>query len=241
MTIKRFLCATVALSALSLSAAHAAPVNLITNGDFESGSLAGWTVSNTGYPDNSFYSITNGANAPVSGNATALNSAGGNFVAVSDQNGGGGEALSQTFTKAANATSLILSFDWFDNTHSAFYGTAIDGSQQAGRVDILNAGAGAFDVTTGVVQNLLLNAGVYTSFGSTTGWEHISFDLSALTAGVYQLRFASGQSSFYQEFGVDNVSLTGAAVPEPGTIALLGLGLFGFAVSRRKSANNKNA
>lgn len=31
-----------------------------------------------------------------------------------------------------------------------------------------------------------------------------------------------------------------ATVPEPTTVALLGLGIFGFAVSRRKSAKNKN-
>lgn len=32
-----------------------------------------------------------------------------------------------------------------------------------------------------------------------------------------------------------------SAVPEPTTVALLGLGLFGFVASRRKSANSKNA
>ena len=31
-----------------------------------------------------------------------------------------------------------------------------------------------------------------------------------------------------------------ASIPEPGTVALLGLGLFGFVAARRKSANKKN-
>lgn len=39
---------------------------------------------------------------------------------------------------------------------------------------------------------------------------------------------------------IDNLQI-GNAVPEPTSIALLGLGLLGFAASRRKSSNNKNA
>jgi hypothetical protein len=39
----------------------------------------------------------------------------------------------------------------------------------------------------------------------------------------------------------DNPGTPGGTVPEPGTTALLGLGLFGFVASRRKSAKSKNA
>lgn len=234
MSIQSVLLAA-AISVASLPAAYAAPIELILNGGFETGSLSAWTVNSTAEYANNFYAITNGGNVPGSNHPTALNPTGGNFVAVSGQYGAGGETLSQTFTKTADITSLVLSFDWFDNTHANFSGTAIDGSQQVGRVDILAAGSGAFDVGTGVISNLLLNAGMFTNFGTTIPWVHSSFDLSNLAAGTYQLRFANGQISYYQEFGVDNVSLQ-ATVPEPSTVALLGLSLLSFAASRRRVA-----
>jgi hypothetical protein len=231
MSVKHILaCAVVATAVAS---AQAGTVQLITNGNFETGSTAGWTAASTG--GQKFNAIGNGANVPYSGHAVQVNGAGGNYVAVSDQTGGSGQALLQSFTKAAGVQSLILQFDWFDNTHSAFNGAAIDGSQQVGRVDILTAAAGTWDVSSGVVQNLLLNAGSFTNFGTTIPWQHASFDLSGLAAGTYQLRFANGQNAFYQEFGVDNVQLS-AEVPEPSSIALLGLGLLCAGVIRRKSA-----
>jgi len=232
MSLKSIFAFAVAVTAVA--PAQAGTIQLINNGNFEIGSTASWTTASTN--GQKFNAIGNGSNVPYSGHAVQANSNGGNFVAVSDQTGGSGQALLQSFTKTAGTQSLILEFDWFNNTHSAFNGTAINGSQQVGRVDILTAGAGAWDISSnGVVQNLLLNAGSFTNYGTTIAWNHSSFDLSGLAAGTYQLRFANGQNAYFQEFGVDNVQLS-AVVPEPTSIALLGLGLLCAGVVRRKPA-----
>jgi MYXO-CTERM domain-containing protein len=233
--------AVLAAAGIALAApAFAGPIQLITNGSFETGTFAGWTVNTTNTGNNNFYLINNGAAAPISGAATATNAAGGTWVAVSDQNGSGGEALSQSFTKTAAMSKLTLSFDWFDNAHYTFTGSAIDGSSESGRVDIMKSGAAAFDVGAGVAQNLLLNAGSYTSFGTAIAWQHSTFDLSNLADGSYNLRFGNGQCCSFQEFGVDNVSLV-ANVPEPGSLALALAGFGALGWHRRRRADKAAA
>jgi hypothetical protein len=89
------------------------------------------------------------------------------------------------------------------------------------------------------------------SFGATSTFA-LTADGSAYfvePTPFYQLSFQSGQLNNFSPTGtqVINGSLdvifggTPNAVPEPTTVALLGLGLLGFAVSRRKSAKNQNA
>lgn len=210
------------------------PVELLRNGNFETGNLNGWTLNSDNL--NRFYAIPNGGAGVDSGAPTQFLAGGGSFVAVADQNGVGASELRQAFSVSARTSSLVLAFDWFNNTHAAQAGTDLASSRsQVGRIDILRAGAPAFESTTTVVRNLILNAGTLTDRGTAIPWAHATFDLSGLAPGNYEIRFGNRQFDYFQEMGVDNVSLLAQAapIPEPATALSMLLGLGAVLMSRR--------
>ena len=213
---------------------------LLTNGNFETGTFAGWTVANQAGSNGTWYVDAPGTTTPSSGFATSANASGGSFYALTDQTGAGAHALLQSFVVGAGLSSMTLSYQLFANNYGSQtikstldYNGATVGYY---RVDILNAGADAFSTAAGdIAQSIIVATGSngVNPYGANT----VALNLAA---GTYQLRFAEADNSGFFNLGVDNVSINavGGAVPEPATWAMMiaGFGIVGASMRRRKVA-----
>ena len=232
------LAAAVASALLVAIAQPAAGAPVLTNGDFETGSLAGWTVTDQANGSGSWFASAPGSATPFSGHPTSAagGSPHGTTYAVSDQGAPGSHALTQAFS-VGPGQSVILTWDMFINDwDSGPFGTGLDftvAPTQIGRVDILSAAAGAFDVGAGVLQNCFLGD----ALTGPNPFAPQSCDISGAVAGggTFQVRFAETDNQSFYNMGIDNVSIS--AVPEPATVALLGLAFAGIGVARRRKLN----
>ncbi len=236
--------AVLALLFCDVGQTEAGFTQLLTNGDFESGTFNGWTVQN--HNGSMFSNVdwkidTPGTDTPISGNHTMGNVANnGSYYAVADQSGIGTQALLQSFTVPVNVASLTLTFDMFANNYKPD-GTT-NANQQA-RVDILSASADALSTSPGdIVGTYYVGADSGANPHAFTSYSHT---LTGLTAGTtYRLRFYGAANERNLNIGVDNVSIRAeisdvSAVPEPSTLTLLGvgaIGLVGYGWHRRRQS-----
>jgi hypothetical protein len=211
--------------------------NVITNGGFEAG-LAGWNSFASPSFDAANYAWAGGP-APMSGFAVQ-GPRSGNLYGLTDQIGQSYQGFSQSFLFNGYASSAIFNYSLFVNTHWPYQncGTGLTdvSCNEYATVDILRGTDPLSNNPSDVVLNTFLGAGP----DANNPWADFSFDvtgaLNAAGAGTYTVRFAQVQCCYFQEMGVDNVSLDINAVPEPGSILLMGTGLLTMgAFARRRS------
>ena len=246
----------IAVGLLTLAVPGAASANLLTNGDFETGSLSGWQQSDASSGSSGSWFAYTGTSTPLFSNPVPFPPQG-TYGAVTDQGGPGRHLLYQDFTLPPGPGESRLSL--FVYYHSDAPITAQNNldftgpANQQYRVDVMRPTAALDSVASGDV--LLSVFRTLTGDSDTLGPTTKTVDLGALAGQTLRLRFAEVDNSGPFNAGADAVAVDTNAftlgtatrnkkkgtatvpvtVPDAGTVTLTGNGVKPAAADASKS------
>ena len=186
----------------------------VVNGDFELGTLQGWTAYNEPGSIGDGFEVYQG---PQPFNSPLPAPPQGTYAAANDQTGPGTDILYQDVTIPAGSTAQLSMLVSYVNQASGFItpGT-LDyqaGPNQQFRVDIINPAANLLSTSTG---DVLLNV-FQTNVGdpNTLAPTEVDADLSAFAGQTVRLRIAVVDNQSYFNAAVDAVSIQTQPIPPP--------------------------
>lgn len=217
--------------------------DIVTNNPAQLDGNPAVTFANTGNGNATAaaFNVRRGDNAIGGGTATSANTfdgffgaAANRFLVIGDDSGNlGGAPNGGTGTGASSTMSLQFTLDAITLSLPKLINISFDYAFDANNANNPDDFAVSLVLAdTSTVQLLSYGAPSASSRGSFS----TSLDYTSLASTPAFLRFTlieyTGNGS--SAVGLDNINVT--AVPEPGVLALLGLGLLGLAASRRKRA-----
>jgi len=198
------------ISAVILLSASFANANLIENGDFEDDvGLSGtqWSI----YNSINGWTTLSGSGIEVQHNTIVAAQSGDQYIELDSNNN---SSMYQQLDGLLIGESYDLSFWYHARTNNGGNDNGIDvywGESAPGALELSIADQFFSDYAN--------------------GWKEFTLSLIASSSTMFLTFSAAGLNNSLGGF-IDNVSLT--TVPEPGTLVLLGLGVFGLVLGRRR-------
>lgn len=232
---------TLIFLAIAVAVAPALSQNIVTNGSFESetnllnsvpGTLYGvlgtdpapdgWTFTQSDLTSNSYSESNADSTRPYDpSTSNYVNSQDGNwYLSLGAFNiGGGGPVMQADYDSLSQVLSTISGTTY----NLTYYVYALGGDGTAG-----DGSGDYFNVTWN--GNVVNGSQISDNATSTGGW--VKYNFTVVGTGSDMLALNGYNDTTY--VNVDNVSVVAQAVPEPASMAALGIGLIGLVARKRR-------